>query len=126
MTPFQIAERFMQLREKYAPTSWVSTVELMNDMILMPFIALFLLFTQKASTMMLLSTTLTAYNRWKGWFEYHALRHEVQHMYLKCMTMGGPFIVTNHVKYMPYVFADAVVRHETRHPRPVQDLQQEP
>jgi hypothetical protein len=36
-------------------------------------------------------------------------------MYLKTMQIGGPFIVTNDPEYIPYVFADAVTRHDMRH-----------
>jgi hypothetical protein len=38
------------------------------------------------------------------------LQAEVQLMFLHMAKVGGPFIRTNDLTYMPYVFADAVVR----------------
>jgi len=34
-------------------------------------------------------------------------------MRLRMAQVKGPFIATNDPKYMPYVWADAVVRHQT-------------
>ena len=82
----------------------------MNDMILMPIIMLFLLFTKIADPLTTVMNGLKAYQAWKDYAEYTQLRFDIQRMMLHCQAVGGPFIVTNDSKYMPYVFADAVVR----------------
>ena len=87
----------------------------MNDMIITPLVTLFLFFIKKSDVMVLLTTSMQVYRAWKEWIEYTALRFEVQRMFLRTMEVGGPFIVTNNPTYMPYVFADAVVRTDGQH-----------
>ena len=108
--PFQTAERYIQLRTKCAPQTWSESIQLMSDMILMPIITLFLLFSQVADPMTVAMNGLRIYQVWKDYIEYTQLRFEVQRMMFYCQSIGGPFIVTNDPKYMPYVFADAVQR----------------
>jgi hypothetical protein len=108
--PFVVAERYIQLRKVCVPDSWADTVTLFNDMILMPLITLFLLFVGLGDPIVLFTTTLKTYQVWKDYCEYTDLRFKVQQMFFICQAVGGPFIVTNDPTYMPYVFADAVVR----------------
>ena len=110
LKPFETAERYIQLRAKCAPESWADTLNLMNDMIIMPIIMLFLLFLKIADPLTVAMNGMRSYQAWKDYAEYTQLRFEVQRMMLYCQTTGGPFIVTNDSKYMPYVFADAVQR----------------
>lgn len=108
--PFQTAERYIQLRTKCDPQTWSDKIQLMSDMILMPIITLFLLFLQFADPMTVFMNGLRTYQAWTEYIEYTRLRFEVQRMMFHCQAVGGPFIVTNDPKYMPYVFADAVYR----------------
>jgi hypothetical protein len=108
--PFETAERYIQLKKKYAPTSWYATASLISDMILMPIITIFFIFLCQADLMTVGMTTLKAYQVWKEYTEYTSLRFDVQNMFLHCQVVGGPFIVTNNPTYMPYVFADAAQR----------------
>ena len=108
--PFVVAERYIQLRKVCVPDSWADTVTLFNDMILMPLITLFLLFVGLADPIMIFTTVLKTYQVWKNYCEYTDLRFQVQQMFFICQITGGPFIVTNDSTYMPYVYADAVVR----------------
>jgi hypothetical protein len=107
---FVKAERYIQLRKQCVPETWAKTINLISEMILMPLITLFFVFQMTASPMSILTTGMGAYNAWLRWIEYTELRFEMQNMYLHCMTVGGPFIVTNDPTYMPYVFADAAYR----------------
>ena len=75
-----------------------------------PIVTLFLLFMGSRDIFMVFSAITRAYSAWSDWEEYHALRSVVQEMFLKTMLHGGPKITTNDMKYLPYVFADAVVR----------------
>jgi hypothetical protein len=109
-TPFQIAERYIQLRKQYAPKFWGDLIILINSMIVTPLITIFLLLTHNTSFLSVLSAASGALQSWRGWIEYNDLRFEVQRMYLRTMQVGGPFITTNDTNYMPYVFADAVMR----------------
>lgn len=108
--PFQVAERYIQLRKTCAPESWAETLTLVSDMILMPLIIIFLSFLQIADPMTIITTGLKARQVWMDYTEYIELRFQVQSMLVYCQSVGGPFITTNNPVYMPYVFADAVQR----------------
>lgn len=111
-TPFQIAERYIQLRKQYAPKFTGDLIILINSMVITPLITIFLLLTHNTSLLSVLSAASGAIQTWRGWMEYSELRFVIQRMYLRTMQLGGPFITTNDVTYMPYVFADAVMRGE--------------
>jgi len=110
MTPFQIAERFIQLRKRCSPVSIAERITLITDMIIMPVITLFLFIINHDRLTSLVMTLFKSFLVWRDWIEYNDLRIEVQRMYLHTMANGGPFIVTNDPTYMPYVYADAVYR----------------
>jgi hypothetical protein len=110
MNPFEIAERFIQLRKHCSPLSIAERMTRISDMIVMPVIALFLIILKKHDIFMIVSTMSKAFSAWREWIEYNNLRLLVQQMYLHTAIVGGPFIVTNDPSYMPYVFADAVYR----------------
>lgn len=110
MNPFQVAERFIELRKVCEPPSWSDQMTLISDMIIMPMITLFMLFTHSYDMFSVASTLAKTYSTWKKFLEFTSLKFKVQQMYLHTMRVGGPFIVTNDPTYMPYVFADAVYR----------------
>lgn len=114
--PFEAAEQYIQLRKRYFPKSWGDTMININEMILTPLITIFLLLIDKLDFMSLISSSVAVYRSWIGWMQYQELRFRMQRMYLKTMQMGGPFIVTNDPEYLPYVYADAMVRLSMRHP----------
>ena len=87
-----------------------------NEMILTPLITLFFVFTNNFEWMSVLPAALSTYRVWTEWIEFSSLRFQLQDMYLTTMKTGGPHIVTNDPEYLPYVYADAVVRQQTRHP----------
>lgn len=109
--PFVIAERYLQLRRIINSPSWAETTTRMSDMIIMPFIAVFLFFLRKADPMMVVSVGVKAYQSWKQWFDFHDLRLQVQMMFLHTQASGGPIISTNNMEYMPYVFAHSCERN---------------
>jgi len=115
-SPFEIAERFIQLRRKCAPLSWGDTMIRINEMILTPLICIFFVILRLADIMLVISSCIATFRSWSEWVEYQDLRMMIQRMYLVCMVTGGPFIRTNDNEYLPYVFADAVVRRGMRHP----------
>jgi hypothetical protein len=108
--PFKTAEDYIQLRRICDPRSMEGIVRRISDMIFVPMITVFLLFLGQYDVIALISTGMSAYRAWDEWMQYHTLRMEMQNMYLHAMKVGGPFIVTNDTNYMPYVWADAVVR----------------
>jgi len=87
-----------------------------NEMILSPLITLTFLCLRSLDIVSLITSTLSAYRVWSEWMEYSDLRFQMQHMYLTTMSTGGPQIVTNDPEYLPYVYADAVLRASRRHP----------
>jgi hypothetical protein len=114
-TPFEDAERFIQLRKICSPKAWGETMIRINEMIIAPLIGIFMFFIRKSDLITLLPTLFTTYRVWMEWIEYQGLRFRMQEMLLITMKTGGPFIVTNDSTYMPYVYADAVVRHDMLH-----------
>jgi hypothetical protein len=108
--PFHVAERYIQLKKVFAPVSWADAINNINDMILMPFIVIFLFILRKADVLLVASTIARTYQAWYGFIEYTDTRFQVQEMFIHTKAVGGPFITTNDPTYMPYVFADAVVR----------------
>jgi hypothetical protein len=116
MDPFKVAERYLQLKKVCAPRSMGDTMLRINEMILSPLISLTFLCLNSWDTMSLLTAALSTYRVWMEWLEYSELRFTMQHMYLTTMATGGPQIVTNDPEYLPYVYADAVVRHGMRRP----------
>lgn len=108
--PFEMAERYIQLRSKCVSPSWGDTAIRFNEMVLGPLVTLFLCFIGSYDVFMVISTLSTAYKSWMEWEEYHTLRSEFQRMTLYMNVGGGPQITTNDPEYFPYVIADAVVR----------------
>jgi hypothetical protein len=110
MTPFEIAERFIQLRAHCSPKSMAERMTRISDMIVMPVITFFFIILKKHDIFMIVSAVSKAFSAWREWIEYNNLRLLIQRMYLHTVVVGGPFITTNDPSYMPYVFADAVYR----------------
>ena len=75
-----------------------------------PIITLFLVMMGNVDFLMIISAITRAYSAWCEWEEYHRLRSIVQDMFLIMNQHGGPYITTNDYKFLPYVFADAMVR----------------
>jgi len=113
-SPFEAAERFIQLRRKCAPLSWGDTMIRINEMILTPLICIFFVILRQADIMLIISSCIATFRSWSEWIEYQELRILMQRMYLVCMATGGPLIRTNDNEYLPYVYADAVVRRGMR------------
>lgn len=112
--PFKTAERFIQVRDKCLPPTWTAQLQRINDMIIMPLVTMCLFFIGSGDMFMLFSMSMTAHKVWVEWMEYTELRFTMQRMRIRAAQVGGPFIVTNNPKYMPYVWADAVVRSHAR------------
>jgi len=113
-SPFARAERYIQLRSIYAPESWGDVMMRINELILAPLITIFFIFFDGSDAMTVIPAIANTVRSWIEFLEFCRLRFEMQRMYLQTMVMGGPFIVTNDPKYLPYVYADAVVRHDMR------------
>lgn len=114
--PFEKAERYIELRKTYSPKSWGDVMIRINEMIITPWITIFLLFLDNIDLFTFIPTALSVYRAWSGWLEFQELRFLMQRMYLKTMQHGGPFIVTNDTDYLPYVYADAMIRLDTLRP----------
>ncbi len=87
-----------------------------NELILTPILTLCMVLLDKTDFLSLISSVYNIWRSWNEWIEFTDLRFKVQEMYLLTMRTGGPHIVTNDPTYLPYVYADAGVRHASRHP----------
>jgi len=110
--PFKSADRFIVLRDKCQPRTWMAHLQLISDMILMPLITLFLILSGKSDMFMALGTMNSAYRSWSEYVEYTELSFAMERMRIRMAQVKGPFIATNDAKYMPYVWADAVFRYD--------------
>jgi hypothetical protein len=108
--PFKVADRYIELQKRCAPPSWGDTAIRLNEMIIAPMVAMYSLFTGDYDLFTIGSAAMTTHRAWSEWLEFDDLRFEVQRMYLATMASGGPQIVTNDNTYLPYVYADAVMR----------------
>jgi hypothetical protein len=127
MDPFKVAERYLELKRVCAPKSVGDTMMRINEMILSPLISLTFFQLDSLDLVSIVTAAVSVYRVWREWVEYSELRFTMQHMYLTTMATGGPQIVTNDPEYLPYVYADAVVRLGMRRPGSVQvRLQPEP
>lgn len=113
--PFVDAERYIQLRKRFSPRSWGDSIMVLNELLVSPFVTLFLALLGKVTLISAIPTVVSTFRAWKEWLEYNDLKYAVQRMYLITMANGGPFIVTNDSDYMPYVWADGVMRVSQRH-----------
>ena len=113
--PFEKAERYIQLRNTYSPKSWGDVMIRINEMIITPWITIFFMLLNSIDLFTLIPSALSVYRAWSGWMEFQELRFLMQRMYLRTMQHGGPFIVTNDTDYLPYVYADAMIRLDTHH-----------
>ena len=93
----------------------------MNELVITPFITIALVLLEKLDFLSVLSTAFRTVQAWMEWLEYNDLRFQMQQMYLLTMQTGGPQIVTNDPKYLPYVYAHSVVTHGMRHPGSAQE-----
>jgi predicted alpha/beta hydrolase len=110
--PFKTAEDYIQLRKVCDPSTMEGKMRRITDMIVIPVITLLTVFLGEIDWFAILSSSFSVYRAWDEWVRYNELRMEMQNMYLRAMQVGGPFIVTNDTNYMPYVWADAVVRNQ--------------
>ena len=110
--PFKTAEDYIQARKVCEMKTMEATTRRIVDMIIIPAISLFTIFMGEVDLIAILSSGLTVFKAWSEWIQYHELRMQMQNMYLHAMKVGGPFIVTNDPTYMPYVWADSVVRSQ--------------
>ncbi len=108
--PFQIAERYVELRKKWGAQSWAETLLRVNEILVTPVITLFMVFIRKSDAFAFISAASMVAKAWMEWIEYCDLRFKVHDMFFRTMLAGGPFIVTNDPEYMPYVWADGVMR----------------
>lgn len=105
--PFRIAEQLVQSQRD---TSWVHTLESIKDRILLPWMVLYFILRGNPSLVMTVSTLFRAYQSWRSFLSLQEARFTLQRMKMYSILVGGPFITTNDPTYMPYVYADAVMR----------------
>jgi hypothetical protein len=111
--PFAIADRYIAMKKQCLPPSWVSTLVRINEMLVAPTIALFLVLSGEGDAMRLIPMATTAYTVWTEWLEFQELRFHVQRLYLVSSMVGGPFFRTIDPEFEPYIYAVAVVRAQT-------------
>lgn len=107
-TPFEFAERYIQLRKQWSPETTAETIVRWNELLVSPFVALFLFCVGRSNVLSLCLAVYSAARAWIQYAEFMSLRFLMQRMFLYTMATGGPRITTNDPAYLPYVYADAV------------------
>lgn len=112
-SPFEIAEEYIELKKQLYPKHWVDVIMRINEMILTPLISIFLFLLRQTDKFSFLMSMVSVFRAWRSWTVFTQRQYDVQHMMLETMRSGGPKIRTNDPDYLPYVYADAVVRRYT-------------
>ena len=113
--PFVVAEKYIQLRKIWAPRSMGDKMMRINELIITPLITIFFIFIKNIDFIGVISAVFSVARAWIEYIRFSSLRFDMQLMYLQTMRCGGPFITTNDPDYLPYVYADAAVRHDMHH-----------
>lgn len=111
-----MAEKYIQLRKVWSPKSMGDSMMRINELIITPLITIFLILAEQSDLIGVVSAFLSTGRAWVEFIKFCRLKFDMQMMYLQTMKMGGPFISTNDPDYLPYVYADAVLRRDTHHP----------
>ncbi len=76
-SPFQIAERYIQIRKRFTSKTWGDTILLINDLILHPLITIFFLLIKKSTLFAAIPSIVSTLKLWRDWFEYTDLKMTV-------------------------------------------------
>jgi hypothetical protein len=106
--PFVAAEQYIQLQTFFYPPTWSEDIKRISDMVIMPVILLCMYLCGDGDLFLAVSTVSTAITVWKQWFTYLDLHFTMQTMRIQMALRGGPKIVTNNPRYMPYVWAHSI------------------
>jgi hypothetical protein len=104
---FQNAEEFIRLERIHKNPSWM----LLIDMWLTPLIFIFNIFiTDSLPNVLSVMGLYKSFRAWVDYFRYQQLRTDCIRWKLIVDSFGGPFIATNNMRYLPYVYADGMQR----------------
>lgn len=104
---FENAEELSRLEKVHGTPSWF----LIIDMWVTPLIMIFKsLITRSAPNVLSLLSMYKCIHNWLDYFKYKQLRNDCIRWKLIVDSFGGPFIATNDIQYMPYVYADGMQR----------------
>lgn len=104
---FENAEEFLRLEKKHRRPSWF----LLVDMWFTPIFFVFSIFIMGSFPSLLSVLSLyRCFCTWLDHYRYKDLRRDFDRWKLIVDSSGGPFVATNDMRYMPYVYADGMQR----------------
>ena len=104
---FQNAEEFIRLEKIHKNPSWL----LLIDMWVTPIIFIFnIIITHSLPNVLSVMSLYKTFRSWFDYFKYVDMRNDCIRWKLIVDSFDGPFIATNDVRYMPYVYADGMQR----------------
>jgi len=117
---FQLAEEYINLKEKFQTEGIIELLHLWTDMVFYPLYIVIQLCMLEYSTMYIFSLIKT-YQLWVDWFRLQELEVQVQSWKDIVRSMGGPWISANDPIYHTFVYADGMER--IKHARAVRPSQ---
>jgi len=104
---FKDSEELLKLEKIHKRPSWV----LFFEMWITPILIIFSIFiTSSAPGVLSILNLYKCICTWLDHYRYKNLRREFDHWELIVESLGGPFVATNNMRYMPYVYADGMQR----------------
>lgn len=104
---FQNAEEFIKLEKVYGTPSWF----LFIDMWITPLFLIFkIILTRSVPNVLSVLSMYKCIRTWIESYTYKQLRTDFIRWKQIVDSFGGPFVATNDMKYLPYVYADGMQR----------------
>lgn len=107
---FKDADELIQLEKVYGTPSWFLRID-------MWFTPIFLIFkfltTHSIPNVLSVLSIYKCIRSWIDWFRYKELRNSCIQWKQITDSFGGPYIATNDITYLPYVYADGMQRIHT-------------
>jgi hypothetical protein len=104
---FEHADELSRLEKIHGHPSWF----LIIDMWVTPILLVFKMFiTHSAPNALSLLSMYKCIRTWFDYYRYKQLRDDCVRWKLIVDSFGGPFIATNDMQYLPYVYADGMQR----------------
>ena len=104
---FKESEELLRLEKIHRHPSWVLFIEMWITPILF-IVSIFI--TESIPSLLSMLSIYRCFCTWSDHYRYKELRRDFDRWQLIVDSLGGPFVATNNMRYMPYVYADGMQR----------------
>jgi hypothetical protein len=106
---FELADEYIDLKQKFETEDTMSWLYLWFDMLLYPIYIVIRLCMQDYSIMYLM-TLVKTYQLWIDWFRFRELEKRIEFWKSTIRSLGGPWISANNPEFHVFVYADGMER----------------